>query len=125
MQAQVEQLTRDMVRARANTGTTTTPAYPTMYQAGKNPPPESVEGLVKTVEPSSGMMTLTIGSDAGLARGHTLEVFRLSSIPAQSKYLGTVRVLEATAHQAVVQPVGRLAGPAQPGDQVSSQILGR
>jgi hypothetical protein len=85
----------------------------------KNPPPDNVEGLVKNTD-SSGLMTITIGSDAGLAKGHTLELFSLN--PA--KYKGTVRVLEADARQAVVQPVGRLIAPPQPGDRVASRILG-
>jgi hypothetical protein len=92
--------------------------------AEKNPPPENVEGLVGSVD-ASGLMTLTIGSDAGLTKGHTLELFRLNpSEPSQSKYLGTVRILEAEAHQSVAQPVGRLSSPPQRGDRVASRLLG-
>ena len=119
LEKQVQQMARDMARMRANGGSTT------MARAGgKNPPSENVEGLVKTTD-SSGLMTLTIGSDAGLARGHTLELFRLNpTTPSQSRYLGTVRILEAEAHQAVAQPVGRLSSPPQRGDRVASRILG-
>ncbi len=119
LEAQLQQMAKDMARIRANGGSTTT------ARAGsKNPPHEDVEGLVKNTD-SSGLMTLTIGSDAGLTKGHTLELFRLNpSMPSQSRYLGTVRVLEATATQAVAQPVGRLAAPPQPGDRVASRILG-
>jgi hypothetical protein len=91
---------------------------------GKNPPTENVEGLVKSVD-SSGLMTLTIGSDAGLTKGHTLELFRLNpSSPSQSKYLGTVRIVEAESGQSVAQPVGRLSSPPQKGDRVASRLLG-
>ncbi len=91
---------------------------------GKNPPAENVEGRVKAVD-GSGLMTITIGSDAGLTKGHTLELFRLDpQAPSESSYLGTVRVLEAEAHQAVVQPVGRLSAPPQPGDRVASRLPG-
>jgi hypothetical protein len=118
LEAQLQQLARDMARLKAGGGATTVRA------GGKNPPPESVEGLVKTTDPS-GLMTLTIGTDAGLTKGHTLELFRLNpSSPTQSKYLGTVRILESTATQAVAQPMGRLSSPAQPGDRVASRILG-
>jgi len=91
---------------------------------GKNPPPESVEGLVKTTDPG-GLMTISVGSDSGLTKGHTLELFRLNpAAPTQSKYLGTVRILEAGPKESVVQPVGRLASPPRAGDQVASRILG-
>jgi uncharacterized protein (DUF2164 family) len=118
LEAQLQTMARDMARMKAGGGATTVRA------GGKNPPPESVEGLVKTTDPS-GLMTITIGSDAGLKKDHTLELFRLNpSSPTQSKYLGTVRVLEATATQAVVQPMTRLTAPPQPGDRVASRILG-
>jgi hypothetical protein len=119
LEKQVQQMARDMARQRANGGAST------MARAGgKNPPSENVEGLVKNTD-SSGLMTLTIGSDAGLSKGHTLELFRLNpTSPSQSKYLGTVRILEAEAHQAVAQPVGRLLSPPQRGDRVASRILG-
>lgn len=119
LEAQLQQLARDMARMKAGGGGTATARAGT-----KNPPTESVEGLVKTTDPS-GLMTLTIGSDAGLTKGHTLELFRLNpTLPTQSRYLGTVRILEATATQAVAQPLGRLSAPAQVGDRVASRILG-
>lgn len=118
LEKQVQQMARDMARMKANGGAST------VARTGKNPPPENVEGLVKTTD-TSGLMTLTIGSDAGLAKGHTLELFRLNpSAPSQSKYLGTVRIVEAEAHQSVAQPVGRLSAPPQRGDRVASRILG-
>jgi hypothetical protein len=119
MEEQVQQMARDMERMRASGGRGTA----TVRDNRRNPPPESVEGLVKSTD-SSGLMTISIGSDAGLSRGQTLEVFRLSSIPSQSKYLGTIRILEATPTQAVAQPVGRMASPPQAGDRVASRILG-
>ncbi len=119
LEQQLQQMAREMARMRANGG-----ASAMARAGGKNPPPENVEGLVKNTD-SSGLMTLTIGSDAGLAKGHTLELFRLNpSSPSQSKYLGTVRILEAEAHQSVAQPVGRLTAPPQRGDRVASRILG-
>ncbi len=122
MEKQLQQMAKDLARMRASG------ASATMARAGgKNPPPENVEGLVKNTDSRDGvvLMTLTIGSDAGLAKGHTLELFRINTAsPSQSKYLGTVRILEAEAHQAVAQPVGRLSSPPQRGDRVSSRILG-
>jgi hypothetical protein len=119
MEDQVQQMARDMERMRISGGRGTA----TVRDNRRNPPAESVEGLIKATD-SSGLMTISIGSDAGLTRGQTLEVFRLSSIPSQSKYLGTIRILEATPTQAVAQPVGRMAAPPQVGDRVASRILG-
>lgn len=120
VEAELQRVQKEMARMRANGGSASL-----ARSGGKNPPPENVEGLVKNTD-ASGLMTITIGSDAGLAKGHTLELFRLNrSAPTQSRYLGTVRVIETDAHQAVVQPISRLAAPAQAGDTVASNILGR
>jgi RNA polymerase sigma factor (sigma-70 family) len=86
--------------------------------------PERVEGLVKKVDTTGRLVTLTIGSDAGLSRGHTLEVFRISTIPAQSKYLGRLRVIEVSAREAVAEPVDRLTVPVRVGDRVADRIEG-
>jgi hypothetical protein len=119
LETQLQELTKEMVRVRAGGGTSGVARL-----GGKNPPPDNIEGLIKNTDPSSNLVTLTIGSDAGLTKGHTLEVFRLSPIPQQSKYLGTIRILEVTATQAVGQPTGRMASPPQAGDRVASHILG-
>jgi hypothetical protein len=119
LENQLQETTKELVRLRAGGGVSSVARV-----GGKNPPPENVEGLIKNTDPSSGLVTLTIGSDAGLTKGHTLEVFRLSSIPQQSKYLGTIRILEVTATQAVGQPTGRMPVPPQAGDRVASHILG-
>jgi hypothetical protein len=118
IEKELQQMAKDMARLRANGGAATL-----ARAGGKNPPPEDIQGLVKNTDPS-GLMTLTIGSDAGLAKGHTLELFRLNpAAPLQSKYLGTVRILETEAKQSVAQPVGRLTAPPQPGDRVASRII--
>ena len=88
--------------------------------SAKNPPPEHVEGLVKEVD-KNGLIKINLGSDAGLQKGHTLEVFRLGV--KESKYLGIVRIVEVSAREAVGQPVGKMTGPVEPGDRVASRIL--
>src|SRR5579875_199982 len=121
VEKQLQQMAKDMARMRANGASLTARA------GGRNPPPENVEGLVKDTDTRGGtvLMTLSIGSDAGLAKGHTLELFRLNpAVPSQSKYLGTVRIVEAEAHQSVAQPVGRLSTLPQRGDRVASRIGG-
>src|SRR5205823_315279 len=64
-------------------GTTTTTVAKTN---GPNPPSENVEGLVSDAE--NGLVEITIGSDAGLKEGNTLEAYRIAAIPSQSQYLG-------------------------------------
>jgi hypothetical protein len=90
----------------------------------QNPPPTDVEGMVVDVNPETGLVKLSLGSDGGLARGHTLEVFRLKPEP---KYLGTVVVVEVHPKEAIAKPVKPLkAGLAiQKGDHFASRILGR
>ena len=119
LEKQLQEMAKDMARMRSNGS-----SGATARAGGKNPPPDNVEGLVMNTD-SSGLMTLSIGSDAGLTKGHTLELFRLNpSAPSQSRYLGTVRILEAENKQSVAQPIGRLTATPQKGDHVASRILG-
>jgi hypothetical protein len=86
----------------------------------KNPPAENVEGVITKVDNQSGLVVISIGSDAGVLRGHTLEVYRLKPTP---KYLGTLRIVEVKPTEAV----GKMEGSkeeVQVGDQVASKILG-
>ena len=122
MEKQIQQLAQDNARLKANGGGGT--AVARGGANAKNPPPENVEGLVKATDPSSGLMTITIGTDAGVGKGNTMEVFRLAAVPSQSKYLGTIRIIEAGHNYAVGQPVGRMLAAPQVGDRVASRILG-
>jgi hypothetical protein len=108
--AKLEEMSKEMIKVRNGTAAGTLNA--------RNPPPDNVEGLVTKTD-STGLLTLSLGSDDGLVKGHTLEVFRLS--PA--KYLGTVRIISVTPHEAVAQPVSRPLGSIQQGDRVASKIL--
>lgn len=109
----IEKLTKEIARLRKD-------AVPERPAPGKdNPPAENLEGTVKRTDKASGLTTITIGSDAGLQKGHTLEVFRLKPV---SKYLGRVKVIEVTAKEAVCQPIGKLHDTLEPGDNVASRI---
>jgi hypothetical protein len=85
----------------------------------KNPPPHQVSGLVTQVN-STGLMRINVGSDAGLAKGHTLEVFRLKPRPL---YLGMIEIIEVSGSHAVGKALGNFKDKLQVGDQVASQIL--
>lgn len=91
------------------------PALPGV--APKNPPAEKIEGQV--VKINGTLLQLSAGSDAGLKKDHTLELFRLGPSP---KYLGMVRITDIEAKVAVAVPVGKLLAEPQAGDQFSSQI---
>jgi hypothetical protein len=86
----------------------------------KKAPPGKVEGRVTRTDPS-GLVTLSVGSDAGLARGHTLEVFRLGPTPS---YVGRIEIVSVTPRQAVGRVVSKLLKPIQVGDTAASDILG-
>jgi RNA polymerase sigma-70 factor (ECF subfamily) len=81
-------------------------------------PAEQVEGEVKKVQDR--LVQLSVGSDAGLREGNLLEVFRLKPAPL---YLGQVKVLRVTPHDAVAQEMGRSRGTIQVGDRVASRIV--
>jgi hypothetical protein len=119
LENQYQETLKDLERIKQNAGS----ANRGSLASASNPPPDNIEGLVRTADPG-GLLKLTIGSDSGLAKGHTLEIYRLSPIPSQSKYLGRVRILDVTPHEAVAQPLGRLSDKPQAGDHVATRILG-
>jgi len=119
LEVQLRDMAKDFERVKSG-GTS---ALAQVNKASKNPPPDNIEGMVKDAA-ASGLIKISIGSDAGLAKGHTLEMFRLSAVASQSKYLGTVRILEVTPNEAVAQPVRPLADKPIVGDRVASRILG-
>jgi hypothetical protein len=84
-----------------------------------NPPPEDIEGLVKNVDSTSGLVTITIGSDAGLAKGHTLEVFKLKP---EAKYIGRIRIIDVKEKEAVGRFLTKPLTPVQVGDTVASKV---
>jgi hypothetical protein len=120
MEKEMQRLAQDNARLKANVGGSAV----ARGANAKNPPSENVEGLIKATDPSSGLVTITIGTDAGVGKGNTMEVFRLGAVPSQSKYLGTIRIIEAGHNYAVGQPLGRMLAAPQTGDRVASRILG-
>lgn len=89
----------------------------------RKPPPEDVEGIVTEVNPKDGLVSISIGSDAGISKGNTLYIYRLKPEP---KYLGELQIIDANHHEAVGRPrMGQRAGMIQKGDRVASQIMGQ
>ncbi len=84
------------------------------------PVPNDVEGIVKAVG-QGGLVSISIGSDAGLLRGHTLEVFRLKPTPM---YLGRLTIREVSPHEAVGQIIDpKFHKLVQPNDIVANRII--
>jgi hypothetical protein len=90
--------------------------------AEKTAPPQDIEGVIKATDVPHGMVTISIGSDAGLRKGHTLEVYRLKPEP---KYLGSIRILSVRPTEAVARPVRESAAAMEIGDRVTSRIQQR
>jgi len=118
---QLENELRDMARQLAqarNSGTTGVAQGPGGRTGKNNPPPDNAEGRIRSIDQSGNLLTITIGSDAGLAEGHTLQVFRLGPSP---KYLGTVEILSVRPHEAVARPTKK-GMPIQVDDRVAGKI---
>jgi hypothetical protein len=113
-----QELAKENVRIKSiGSGGTTSPGSRVL---AKNPPPENVEGIITRSDTGSGLVVISIGSDSGLEKGHTLEVFRLNP----NKYLGTIQIMDVRPHEAVGKPTTRMLGPIQQGDRVAAKILG-
>jgi len=115
--AVVEEKEKDLIRIRNAPGGATVPTSSTM--AANNPPPGDVSGRVKSYDPTSGLLTITIGSDAGILKGHTLQVYRLEP---NGQYVGVMRVLEVKPNEAVGKMVNRPRAPVQVNDKVANKI---
>jgi hypothetical protein len=117
---ELEEKVKEMAKALIKTGPSGTVV--TRKRGEENPPPEHVEGKVTFVDTADGYLKLSVGSDAGLTKGHTMKLFRLSPIAEQSRYLGTVEILSVRAHEAVARPLKPLPVPARAGDRVASRL---
>jgi hypothetical protein len=116
LETQLQDVARDLARIKASGGR---PAS-TAQASGRNPPPEAVEGLIQRVD--GNLVTLSIGSDAGLQKGHTLYVFGLAG---NTGYRGQVKLVDVTPKVAVGEVMGKLSGRIRVGDTASSDIMPR
>lgn len=83
-----------------------------------------VEGEVTRVDPTNRTLEISIGSDDGLVRGHTLEIYRTDPSP---EYIGKVQILETDPDRAVARVIGQTyqGKKIREGDRVSSKIRPR
>jgi hypothetical protein len=113
--AQLANQSKELESARAASRGGVTPAGGVALK----PPPEDVEGVILEADPKSHLVTISLGSDAGLTPGHTLYVYRLKPKP---EYIGTIKIVDAHHHESVGTALK--AGPIQKGDIVASRIGG-
>jgi hypothetical protein len=89
----------------------------------ENPPPAFVKGRIEKLTSGDGtLVQISIGSDVGVNKDHTLEVYRLKPRP---EYLGRLRIVDSYPHRALGRLLPSLAGralPLQEGDEVASKI---
>lgn len=85
-------------------------------------PPPTIDGVVRASTPD-GLVEISLGSDDGLRRGHTLEVFREGATPNATKYLGRIEILSTKADIAVgkVLPQYR-RGTIEKDDRVATRL---
>ncbi len=94
-------------------------------QAGRdavNPPPDDIYGRVTDVDESTGWVKINLGSDSGLVKNNTLEVYRLKP---RAAYVGTIKIYDVRPNEAIGKLMG--AGPRgriQKDDEVASRITG-
>ena len=90
---------------------------------GPNPPAVVVNGKIQKVD-GGDLVVLSLGSDNGIAKGNTLDVYRTQPEP---KYLGMVRITEVYHHNSVARlvPTGnaQFRAKLQEGDLVTSKLL--
>lgn len=114
LMTQIEATIRENGQLKAQLGNIQT--APTLN--AKTPPPDDVRGTIKRVQ--GDLVTLSIGSDAGVSVNNVLQVYRQYPQP---EYLGTVTILAVTP----TESVGRLSGPKRTqvrvNDEVAAQLL--
>jgi hypothetical protein len=118
MEARLKETEVEIARLRRTGGTGGNGGVALVSTA--NPPPQNVEGIVTETTQRGDLIRISIGSDAGLARGHTLDVFRTKPTP---QYLGQIRLTDVRASDAVGQPVDKMKAPVQKGDLVASDVI--
>jgi hypothetical protein len=88
-----------------------------------NPPSAYVKGKVEKVDPTDRrLVQISVGTDQGVNKNHTLEVYRLTPRP---EYLGMIRIVDAKEHTAVGQLMRTASSnraPLQAGDIVASSL---
>ncbi len=114
--AQLEKVTQDFERVQA--GGNGRPAR--AGTVAQRTPSVDMKGTVLESDPKDGLVTISLGSDAGLEVGHVLEVYRQEPNP---QYVGKIQIVDAQHKQAVGRARMPLSGgPIRVGDTVASRV---
>jgi hypothetical protein len=97
------------------------------------PPPPTVEGVVRKVYAPVKQVEISIGSDHGLVEGNELYVYRTdrptdrpAKPPWEFEFLGRIRIMQANPDQSLARVIGTLQGKViKEGDTVSTAALSR
>jgi RNA polymerase sigma factor (sigma-70 family) len=82
--------------------------------------PTDLKGVIEKIDPKdAALLSISIGSDAGLAKGHTFDVYRLKPAPL---YLGKIRIIDVSPQKAVARRVGSFTPDLKVGDYVTSSL---
>lgn len=98
----------------------------TAYQIDVNAPiantPPKVDGYVKATT-TDGLVEISLGSDDGLTRGHTLEVYRPGPTAGATKYLGRIEILQTKADVSVGKVIPQFRrGNIEKDDRVATRF---
>jgi hypothetical protein len=87
----------------------------------KNPPPGNARGEVMAVDKN--LLKISLGTDQGVHKGHTLEVYRLHP---EVKYLGRIVITDADSRHSIARFITQPGTPMPQllvGDVVGSKIM--
>jgi hypothetical protein len=101
-------------------GTTVTTNVPVTDPSYRNPPTAFVKGRIMKIDATDRtLVTVSVGSDVGVNKDNTLEVYRLQP---QAEYLGRLLIREARHNEAVgrLMPSRSAKGALREGDVVAS-----
>jgi hypothetical protein len=104
------------IQGTTTTGTTTVVTSPNYH----NPPPAYIKGRILKIDATDRkLVTVSVGSDVGVNKDNTLEVYRLRPEP---EYLGRLLIREAYPNQAIgrLMKSGGVERPLMEGDEVAS-----
>jgi hypothetical protein len=97
--------------------------------ASRNSPPPPVEGIIEEVKASkrqgaSELVTVSLGSDMGLKKGHEMTVYRTGLKGGQRpKFLAKIKIVNTYPDKAVGEVIeGSRNGVIQKGDNVTTKL---
>jgi len=122
---EITQLNYQLAKAKSGVGVAGAEgSLSTKFGEGPNPPSTMVKGQIEKVHgDDKTLVQISLGSDHGVAKNNTLEVFRTRP---EAKYLGMVRIIDVQPRTSVgrlIVPAGSTARPQLvAGDQVWSYL---